>query len=199
MSYPIILASGSKVRSELLTNAFVEHDIIKPMVDEDMILRALVAEEAPPRDIADTLAEFKARKISDKNPGRLVLGCDQVLAFEGKIFQKPNSKEELKDHLTQLQGQKHFLMSAAVIYEDGKPLWRHVGTVRLFMRNLSDAFISAYIDRNWDDVQYCVGGYQLEKEGSRLFTRIEGDYFNVLGMPLFEIINYLVLRGDLDA
>lgn len=199
MSQPIILASGSKIRSEVLTNACVDHEIIKPMVDEDMILRSLIADKAQPRDIADTLAEFKARKISDKNPGRVVLGCDQVLAIDGQILQKPTSKDNLKEHLNLLSGQRHFLMSAAVIYEDSKPIWRHVGVARLYMRALSDAYIQAYIDRNWEEVQYCVGGYQLEKEGSRLFTKIDGDYFDVLGIPLFQIVNYLVLRGILKT
>lgn len=199
MAHSLILASGSKIRSEVLTNACISHDSIKPMVDEDMIFRSLLAEGAPPRDIADTLAEFKARKVSDKNPGRLVLGCDQVLAIDGQVLQKPTSRENLIEQLTLLRGKRHMLLSAAVIYEDGKPLWRHVGTVRMYMRELSDAFITSYVDRNWEAVQYCVGGYQLENEGSRLFTRIEGDYFNVLGIPLFEIVNYLCLRGDIET
>ena len=199
MAHSLILASGSKIRSEVLTNACIAHEIIKPMVDEDMIFQALLAEGAPPRDIADTLAEFKARKVSDKNPGRIVLGCDQVLAIDGQVLQKPTSRENLIEQLNLLRGKRHMLLSAAVIYEDGKPLWRHVGTVRMYMRELSDKFIASYVDRNWEAVQYCVGGYQLENEGSRLFTRIEGDYFNVLGIPLFEIVNYLCLRGEIET
>jgi len=96
-----------------------------------------------------------------------------------------------------MRGDRHTLLSAAVIYEGGKPLWRHIGVVRLRMRDASDAYLQEYVTRNWDSIREAVGGYKLEEEGVRLFSRIEGDYFNVLGMPLLEILNYLTLRGDL--
>jgi septum formation protein len=91
------------------------------------------------------------------------------------------------------------LLSAAVIVEDGKPIWRHVGQVRLRMRDASDSYIEEYVARNWDSIQHAVGAYKLEEEGVRLFSGIEGDYFNVLGLPLLELLNYLTLRGDLSA
>ncbi|HAC49631.1 MAG TPA: septum formation protein Maf, partial [Sulfitobacter sp.] len=152
-----------------------------------------------PRDIADTLAEMKARKVSEKHPGALVLGCDQVLEHRGEMLHKPRDRGEAIAQLHQLRGDRHSLLSAAVLYEDGEPLWRHVGQVRLRMRDASDAYIKDYVERNWDSIRYAVGCYKLEEEGVRLFSQIEGDYFHVLGMPFLELLNYLTLRGDLTT
>ena len=197
MSVPIILASGSSIRTQMLTQAAVPHDVQVARVDEEMIKASLIAEGAPPRDIADALAEMKASKISDKNAGALVIGCDQVLEHAGKLLSKPETPEQALAQLQSMRGDRHTLLSAAVIYEDGKPLWRHIGIVRLRMRDASDAYLTDYVARNWDSIRHAVGAYKLEEEGVRLFSRIEGDYFNVLGMPLLEILNYLTLRGDI--
>ncbi|KPA19840.1 Maf-like protein YceF [Shimia sp. SK013] len=199
MTTTLVLASGSAIRAQLLRNAKVVFDINPGRVDEDMIRRSLEAEGAPPRDIADALAESKARKISVKTPGALVLGCDQVLDFQGAVLSKPIDADHARAQLTQLRGQRHMLHSAAVLYENGEPVWRFVGTVRLFMRKFSDAYLDAYLARNWDSIRHSVGGYKLEEEGVRLFEKIDGDYFTVLGMPLVEILSYLTLRGDLET
>jgi septum formation protein len=198
MVMPLILASGSEIRSQLLRQAAVAHDVMPARVDEDMVRDALLAEQAPPRDIADALAELKAKKISEKNPGRLVLGCDQVLDHRGEILSKPATQDDARAQLIRLRNDRHQLLSAAVIYEDGKPLWRHIGQVRLRMRDFSDAYVDGYVARNWDSIRHAVGAYKLEEEGVRLFTRVDGDYFNVLGLPLLELLAYLTLRGDLE-
>ena len=195
-----ILASSSPIRREMLKNAGLSIESWPARVDEDAIRDSLVAEGAGPRDIADTLAEFKARKVAENAPaGQLVLGCDQVLALKGTVFVKPADKVEAASHLQALQGKTHHLMSAAVIYEDNKPVWRHVGVVRMTMHALSDAQIAAYLDEAWPDVSYCVGAYQAEALGARLFSRIEGDWFSVLGLPLLEVLSHLRLRGMLGA
>ena len=194
---PIILASGSSVRSALLTQAAVPHTVQVARVDEQMIKASLVAEGAPPRDIADALAQMKAAKISEKNAGALVIGCDQVLEHGGVLLTKPETPADALAQLRLMRVDRHTLLSAAVIFENGKPLWRHVGVVRLRMRDASDAYLEDYVARNWDSIRHAVGAYKLEEEGVRLFSRIEGDYFNVLGMPLLEILNYLTLRGDI--
>ena len=199
MNEPIILASGSAIRREMLSRAGLNFDVEPGRVDEDAVKAALLAEEAKPRDIADALAELKARKISEKRPGRLVIGCDQVLVFQGQLLSKPKNPDDAMEQLTSMSGNRHMLLSAAVICEDGKPIWRHVGTVRLHMRTLSQDFIADYVSRNWDEIRHTVGCYQLEAEGVRLFTRIEGDHFNVLGLPLLELLSYLTLRGTLQS
>lgn len=195
----IILASGSQIRAQLLQNAGVDFDVSVARVDEDAVRASLQVEQASPRDIADTLAELKAQRVAARHPEALVIGCDQILALGQRIFSKPVTPQDAFDQLKSLRGQKHQLLSAAVIYGDGKPLWRHVGIVRLFMRDASDSYLTDYVDRNWDSIQHSVGAYKLEEEGVRLFTRIEGDYFNVLGLPLLELLSYLTLRGTLPT
>lgn len=199
MSRPIILASSSESRRRLLSNAGVPFEAVRPMVDEEALKAALQSEGALPRDIADALAEAKARKVSAKNPGALVLGCDQVLDHRGEMLSKPDSPEAARAQITRLAGDRHALLSAIVAYEDGAPVWRHVGTVRLSMRRLSADYIDDYVVRNFDSIRHSVGGYKLEEEGARLFTQIEGDYFTVLGLPMLPLLSWLVLRGILPA
>ncbi|WP_210093126.1 nucleoside triphosphate pyrophosphatase [Ruegeria sp. HKCCSP346] len=198
MSVPILLASGSAIRAQLLENAGVPFVVQTARVDEETAKRALLAENASPRDIADTLAEMKARKVSDKNPGAMVLGCDQVLDFDGQLMSKPETPEQALAQLKAMRGKRHMLLSAAVIYQNAQPVWRHVGQVQLRMRASSDAYLKDYVARNWDSIRHAVGAYKLEEEGVRLFATIDGDYFNVLGMPLLELLNFLAVKGVID-
>ena len=199
MSDPLVLASTSEIRATLLHNANVPFETVPARVDEEAIRDALLAEETAPRDIADALAEAKARKVSMKLPSAMVLGCDQVLEADGKMFSKPANIDDARDQLKTLRGKTHRLLSAAVVYKDMEPIWRHVGVVRLTMRHFSDDYLDEYLERNWDSIKWAVGAYKLEEEGSRLMARIEGDYFNVLGLPLLELLNYLTIRGDLKS
>jgi septum formation protein len=199
MSVPLILASGSDMRSQLMRNAGLAYTVIIPRIDEQNIKDALVAEGAHPRDIADALAEIKARKVSSNYNDAMTIGCDQILSIDGSILSKPASTDAARDQLRALRAKRHMLLSAAVVYHQGKPIWRHVGQVRLRMRNVSDAYIDDYVDRNWDDIKSAVGSYKLESEGVRLFDSIEGDYFHVLGMPLLELLAFLTLRGVING
>lgn len=194
MSVPIILASSSEIRAQMLQNAGVAIQVIPARIDEEAITVALQAESAPPRDIADALAEGKARKVAANHLGAVVIGADQVLVHGAALLQKPENPAEAIAQLTALSGNTHQLLSAAVIYMEGKPVWRHVGTVRLRMRVLSQAYIQDYVDRNWQSIRHSVGGYKLEEEGARLMASIQGDYFTVLGMPLLEVLGYLAQR-----
>ena len=199
MTDRIILASGSEIRATLLRNAGVPFDTQVARVDEDMIKASLIAEGASPRDIADALAEMKALRISEKHPDAIVIGCDQVLEQGGSLFSKPSNQDEARIQLKALAGKRHSLLSAAVVYEAGKPVWRHVGQVRLTMRPISDVYLDDYLGRNWESIRHSVGGYKLEEEGVRLFAQIHGDYFTILGLPLIELLSYLSLRGTLPT
>ncbi|MEJ6389925.1 Maf family protein [Gymnodinialimonas ulvae] len=195
----LILASASPIRRQLLENAGLNIESRPARIDEDAIRESLQAEDAGPRDIADTLAEFKARRVAESAPpDALVLGCDQILSVKRRVFAKPSNKDEAFEQLKQLQGQTHHLMSAAVLYEENKPVWRHVGVVRMTMHTFSDDQIATYLDTAWPNVSYCVGAYQAEAVGARLFSRIEGDWFSVLGLPLLDVLSHLRLRGMLS-
>ena len=198
MSKELVLASGSLVRSNLLTQAGVPFRVQVAKVDEATVRDGLLSEQVAPCDIADALADLKAQRISDKEPGAFVLGCDQILEASGKVLAKPTSPDDLKSQLTGLRGQTHQLHSAAVIYQSGRSIWRFVGTVKLKMRLFSDSYLDEYIAANWLIVRHCVGGYALEAEGVRLFSKIEGDYFTVLGLPLLEVLAFLTERGVLQ-
>jgi septum formation protein len=193
---PFILASGSEIRATLLKNAGLAFEVVPARIDEEAIRAGLEAESAKPRDVADALAEYKARKVADKGPDALVLGCDQVAELDGEILAKPETPDEARAQLARMSGKVHRLLSAAVLYEESRPVWRHVGVVRLTMRELSPGYVDDYVARNWESIRHAVGGYKLEEEGVRLFSLIDGDYFHVLGLPLTELLSYLILRGD---
>ena len=195
----ILLASASEIRLQLLRSANVPAQAQPARIDEEAIRVAMEAEGASPRDLADTLAEMKARKIAERNPGAFVLGCDQVLEMGCRVFAKPASPEDARAQLRDLRGQTHCLLSAAVLYQNGAPLWRHVGEARLTMRDVSDAYLDDYLARNWDSIRHAVGCYKLEEEGIRLFSAINGDHFTILGLPLLPLLSYLGGRGIIDA
>lgn len=195
----LILASASATRAQMLMAAGIAVTTQPARIDEATIRAALAAEGASPRDQADALAELKARKLADRNPDALVLGCDQILAMRDQVFAKPESLDDARAQLLRLRGQTHQLLSAAVLFHRAEPVWRHVSTARLTMRDFSDAYLDAYLARNWPAIATSVGGYQIESEGIRLFDRIEGDHFTILGLPLLALLSYLSTRGMIPS
>lgn len=194
----LVLASQSPSRTAMLEAAGVPFTAQPAHVDEDAAKAALG--DARPRDLADALAELKALKVSQREPQALVLGSDSLAVLDdGAILSKPQSREQAAEHLSRMSGKRHDLVSAAVIAEGGRAVWRHVDVARMFVRPLSYTFIKAYIDVEWPAIAGCVGCYRIEGPGAQLFSRIEGSQFTVLGMPLLPVLAYLRERQVLQS
>jgi septum formation protein len=194
----IVLASTSSARRALLSAAGVVHEAISPGVDEDAAKASLLAENATPREVADALAEMKAVRASGKRPGALVIGADQTLDLGGRLFDKARTVEEARERLRLLRGQSHLLHSAVVVALDGAPIWREVPSAKLTMRPFTDDFLEVWMARQGEAILGSVGCYRLEDEGVQLFSRIEGDYFTILGLPMLGLLDLLRRHGALE-
>lgn len=195
----LVLASGSRIRAELLRNAGLTFDVDPARVDERAIEAPLLESDFSPEDIAQVLAEAKAQEVSERRPGALVIGADQVLDFEGERLTKPADMEAARRQLLAMSGKTHALHSAAAIARDGQTLWRNVGTVRLTMRPFGPEFVGRYLAGVGEVALTSVGAYQLEGPGIQLFSAIDGDYFTVLGLPLLPLLGELRVLGAIDG
>lgn len=193
----IILASGSASRRSLLAGAGVQAQSIKPNVDEEAAKRTMRADGVSVSNQAMQLAELKAVKVSSQVDG-LVIGGDQMLNLDGEAFDKPINLDGAARHLKKLSGKTHTLETAIVIAENGIPTWRHLARPHLTVRTLSNEFIDTYIQSCGPPLLTTVGAYQLEGLGAQLFSRIEGDYFSILGLPLLPLLDYLRIRKVLS-
>lgn len=199
MTASLILASGSAARAKMLRDAGVSLEIIKPAVDEDELKVSYRAEGADVIDTAIALAEMKAQAVSRRQSGRYVLGADQMLECEGVWFDKPADIAAARAQLKALRGRQHHLVSAAVLVKDGQRIWHHVDRAELTMRDISDAFLEWYLAMAGDVVTSSVGAYHLEGIGAQLMTRVRGDFFTVLGLPLLPVLAILRTHGMLRA
>ena len=192
---PLILASASPSRRQMLTNAGLVFEVVPSSVDEDEVKRSLLAERAGARDLATTLAEMKAVSVSRRRPEALVIGADSTLACEGTLFDKPPTLAAARTQLQALRGRTHELVSAAVVAQGGRRLWQDASVGKLTMRPFSDAFLDAYLARTGEAICGSVGAYHLEGLGAHLFSRIDGDYFTILGLPLLPLLVFLAEHG----
>jgi septum formation protein len=194
----LLLASQSSGRAAMLRDAGLEFAVEPAQIDEAALTDALVAEGQSPRNIADALAEAKAVKLSSRRPGQLVIGADQLLALDdGALLAKPATPADAETQLRLLSGQRHRLLSAVVVAENGTALWRHIGEAQMWVRPLSDAFIAAYVTEQWDRIRWTVGCYEIEGAGAQLFTRTDGDRWTIIGMPLLPLLGWLRDRGEI--
>jgi septum formation protein len=200
LSRPLILASSSASRAAILRAAGLRFEAVPARIDETALIESLTAEGVKPRDIADALAEAKTLKVAASTPpGALVVGADQLLVCDGRIFEKPRDRAEAEAHLAFLGGKTHELVGAVCGAVNGAIVWRHVATARLTMRSMDARFISDYLDSAGAAVMNSVGCYQLEGLGVHLMSRIDGDYFAILGLPLLAVLDFLRTQGALRA
>ena len=193
---PLILASQSQVRQTLLANAGLSFEAIPAAIDERTIQQSLGLTVAS--EIAARLACEKARYVSLRWPGRYVIGADQTLECDGRLFNKPVGRAGAAEHLRALSGRTHKLHAGVAIVRDGRPLFEDVSVARMTMRELSEHTIEAYLDAVGDTVMASVGAYQLEGLGVHLFSQIEGDHFSILGLPLLPLLAFLRSQGLLS-
>jgi septum formation protein len=194
---PLVLASTSRTRSALLRAAGLSFETAASGVDEESVKEAARAEGVSPADAALLLAELKARRISKRLPGAVVIGADQILVCDGRWFDKPADREAAAAQLAALAGRRHDLVTAVLAMKGGVVLWRHVATPRLTMRPLSEATIAAYLDAAGGAVLGSVGAYQAEGLGVRLFSAVDGEHSAILGLPLLPLLGFLRQHGVL--
>ena len=191
MPSKIILASKSKVRKEILDKNNIETIVEPSNVDEDIVKVSLLKEKASPEIISKNLAELKANKISMKKTDEIVLGADSVIDLNGELISKPESREEAMEILKKLNGKIHFLISSVCISKNGSMIWNYTDKATLTMKNFSNDELKNYLSKISDDALYAYNVYQIEGEGRKLFTSIEGDEDTIMGLPVKKIKEYL--------
>ena len=185
----LILASQSRARQMLLTNAGIAFEAVPADIDERAVQQA--SGLTAPSDIAALLAREKALWVSSRQVSKYVIGADQTLALGDRLFSKPAGRAQAAEQLRALAGRAHELHSAIAVARDGKILFAEIAIARMTMRALDEAGIDAYLDAAGEAVTSSVGAYQLEGLGVHLFERIEGDHFTILGLPLLPLLAFL--------
>ena len=189
--FKIILASKSKVRKKILDENKIFSEVKPSYIDEDTIKISLLKEKASPEIISKNLAELKANKISIADRENLVLGADSVIDLDGELISKPNSRNEALAILKKLNGKKHFLISSVCISKNGAMVWNYSDKAVLTMKKMTDDELADYLEKISDEALYAYNVYQIEGEGTKLFSRIEGDKNTIMGLPIKKIKQYL--------
>jgi septum formation protein len=195
MPETLVLASASSARRRVLEGAGVPFVQVPSGADEDRLKATLQARSA--RDMARALALAKALAVSARRPEAPVLGADQVLEADGRLFAKPRDRTEARAQLERLRGRDHRLVNGLALVQGGRVLWQYDDEARLWMRDFDDAFLESYLADAGPEVLESVGAYRLEGKGAQLFARIEGDFFSILGLPLLPLLEALRREGIL--
>jgi septum formation protein len=193
----LILASKSAARRAMLEGAGVPFAVQVADVDEDAV--KATHDPAVAAGLAVELARVKALAVSRHDADAWVLGADQTLAFEGALVSKAGTLDEARERLKAMRGKAHQLHSGAALARNGQVVWSGVDTANMRVRNFSDAFLDAYLKAEGDGLLACVGSYRLEGLGSQLFEAVDGDYFTVLGLPLWPVLEELRRAGVLRS
>ena len=187
----IILASKSKVRKDILNNNNIPNEVKQSNIDEDVVKESLIKERATPEIISKNLAELKANKISLNELNQLVLGADSVIDLEGELISKPENRKEALQILKKLNGKIHYLISSVCISKNGEMIWNHTDKAILTMKKFSDEDLIKYLSKISDEALYAYNVYQIEGEGKKLFSKIEGNENTIMGLPVEKIKEYL--------
>ncbi len=193
----IILASGSAIRAQILTGAGLPFEVMKPDVDESIIKTQGLNDGVDLETLAMMLAEAKCMDVA-KRTNAIVIGSDQIMEFEGRAYDKPKSMAEARDRLIETQGAAHTLINAVAVAKNGEIIWRNIDRPSLVMRPMDEVEIDAYLAEAGPEILASVGAYQIEKLGGRLFERVEGDHFAILGLSLFPLLDLLRREGALE-
>ena len=191
MDKKIILASKSKVRKEILDQNNIQNTVEYSNVDEDIIKKSLLSENASPEIISKNLAELKANKVSNQNPDQLVLGADSVIDLDGELLSKPENRDDALNILEKLNGKDHHLISSVCISKNGTMIWNHTDKARLTMKNFTKNQLKDYLSKISDEALYAYNVYQVEGEGRSLFSKIDGNKNTIMGLPIDKIKDYL--------
>ena len=187
----IILASKSKVRKKILEENGINCEVEPANVDEDLVKESLIKEGANPEIISKNLAELKANKISKKLNGEMVLGADSIIDLDGAIISKPSNRSEALEILQKLNGKKHYLISSVCISKNGSMIWNYTDRAALTMKKMSLEELKIYLEKIKDEALYAYNVYQIEGEGRKLFSKIEGEEDTIMGLPVKKIKEYL--------
>ena len=187
----IILASKSKVRKKILEENGINCEVEPANVDEDLVKKSLIKEGANPEIISKNLAELKANKISQKFNGEIVLGADSIIDLDGAIISKPSNRREALEILKKLNGKKHYLISSVCISKSGSMIWNYTDTAALTMKKMSLEELKTYLKKVKDEALYAYNIYQIEGEGRKLFSKIEGEEDTIMGLPVKKIKEYV--------
>ena len=185
----ILLASKSPTRAKLLKNAKISFQAVDHGVDEEEVKLTMSSQK--PKEIAIKLSELKALKVSASNPNVFVIGSDQVLDFEGKLFSKAPDKKTAEEQLKTLSGQEHTLITSTIVAKNNSVVWRHLNESKMKMRDLSEEVITKYISETGEETLNIVGVYAIEKEGIKLFKSISGDMFSIQGLSMLPLVQFL--------
>tara|TARA_Y100000589_G_C27032529_1_gene579615 strand:- start:358 stop:960 length:603 start_codon:yes stop_codon:yes gene_type:complete len=184
----IILASSSRSRRKILSDAGVQYKSMKPLVDEESLKNGF---KGSTKKLALMLAERKALSVSKKHKESIVIGADQVLSFKGKVYNKPKTIKEAEKNFKLFKNKTHYLDSATVIALNNKIIWRNEQSPKMKVRNFSDKFLKNYLKEAGKEVTFSAGGYSIERNGIQLFSKIEGDFFTIVGLPIIPLLEKL--------
>ena len=183
----IILASKSKVRKNILDKNNISCKVEPSNIDEEMVKKSLLKEEASPEIISKNLAELKANKVSSKNPEQIVLGADSVIDLNGELISKPQDRKEALLILKKLNGKEHFLISSVCMSKNGSMIWNYTDKAKLKMKDFTNKELEKYLSKIPDSTLYSYNVYQIEGEGRKLFSQIIGDENTIMGLPIQSI------------